>query len=79
MFGIQRGKRLRLAVESSQTFRVRRERLGQHLDGDLPAKVGIERAIDLAHSALAKFGGDLVRADARAGLPGGGQASAPGA
>jgi hypothetical protein len=60
---IQYSERLRLALEARQPLGIAREGVRQNLDGNLAPKVGVERAVDLAHSALAEFGGDFVRAD----------------
>jgi hypothetical protein len=63
---VQRGTRLRLAVEASQAVRVGGHRVRQYLDGDLPRQIGVRRPVDLAHAALAEVTGDLIRAEARA-------------
>lgn len=63
---VQRCKGLCLTVESGETFSIRRERLRQHFDGDLPAKAGIGGSIDFTHPAHADLGRDLVRAESSA-------------
>ena len=40
----------------------------EHLDRHDAPKPPIARAVDLAHSAFAKFGDDFVRSEARTGL-----------
>ncbi len=63
---IERCQRPRFTLEARQPLGIVHEVVRQNLDGDLAPKVGIERAVDFAHSALAEFGGDLVRADTTA-------------
>ena len=64
---IQRCEDFRFALEPGQPVSVGRERGRQNLDGDLPLQLRVGRAIDLAHSARADGGNDLVGAEARAG------------
>ena len=64
---IQRGKDLRLSAESSEAVRVRREGIGQHLQGIVSLERRVMRSPDLAHAALANQGGDFIWADADAG------------
>ena len=44
-----------LLLETSETFRVLRERRGQNLDRDFAIELRIARAIHLAHPAFAEF------------------------
>ena len=53
---IQRGERLRFALEARQAVGVGRERLGQDLDRDVAIELRVARAIDLAHAACADSG-----------------------
>ena len=59
-------EQVRLALEACETFLVRYEGRRQHLDRHLAPELGVGRAVDLPHSALAELGGDLVRAEAGA-------------
>ena len=43
-----------------------RERVGQHLDRDVPTQLRVARAIDLAHAARADLGGNFIGAEAGA-------------
>ncbi len=63
---VQRGERLRLALEARQPIGVTGKGVGKNLEGDWAIEVGIERSIDFTHPASPDFGGDLVRADSRA-------------
>jgi hypothetical protein len=54
--------RLRFALESSAPIEIGRERLRQNFDCDVTAELRIARSIDLAHSASAQLGEDLVPA-----------------
>ena len=63
---VQRGQRLRLALETRKAIRIVRERLGQDLDRDVAIELGITRPIDFAHAAHADLRGDFVGADAGA-------------
>ena len=45
---IERGKNAGLAFEARETFRIERERLGKHLDGDVAVELGIAGSIDFA-------------------------------
>ena len=67
---IQRGERLRFALETRQAIRVRGERVRQHLDRDLAAEAGVGGAVHLAHAAFADLRGDFVDAEAGAGSEG---------
>jgi len=61
---IQRGQRLRFARQARQAVRIVGEDVGQDLDRDIAIQLRIAGAIDLAHSAFAQFGEDLVWPDA---------------
>ena len=67
---VQRGERLRFALEAGEALRILRERLGQHLDRHLAPERGVGGAIDLAHAAGAEGGEDFVGAEAGAGSEG---------
>lgn len=56
-----------LALESRESFGVRRGRIGQNLDGYLAAERGVGGPPHLPHPALANRRGDFVDADAGAG------------
>ena len=47
---IERGERLRLALEAREALRVARHVGGQDLEGDVASELRVGRAIDLAHS-----------------------------
>ncbi len=59
---VELGKQLRFALEALEALLVFREGCGQDLDRDVPLQLGVGRAVDLTHPALAQLGGDLVRA-----------------
>ena len=63
---VERGDRLRFALEARQPvlhlFRVR----GKHLDGHFAAQPGISRPVDLAHAPAADWTQDFVRPQPRA-------------
>jgi len=48
---IERGEQLRLALEPRQALGIRREHLGQDLQGDVAPEARIAGAIHLAHAA----------------------------
>ena len=50
---IERGERLRLALEPDQPFGVRGERVRQDLDRDLATERRVCRPVDLSHPAIA--------------------------
>ena len=52
---------------TAHTVRVCRKLFRQDFDGDITAKAGVVRAIDLAHAASAEEGDDVVRAEASTG------------
>ena len=49
-----------LTLEPCEAIRIRRKRLGQDLQRDLPVQLGIGGLIDLAHAPLTDEGGDIV-------------------
>ena len=60
MFGmIQRGERLRFALEAREPVGIACEGVGQDLDRDIAIQLRIARAIHLAHAARADLGGDV--------------------
>lgn len=64
---IQRGQRARLALEARQSLRIPDEPIRQHLDRHVAMQLCIARTINVAHSARADQGDDLVAADTRPG------------
>ena len=48
------------ALESFDAIEIARERRRQHLECDVAAEPGVERAIDLAHPAFTQLGEDAV-------------------
>ena len=54
-----------LPVEPRKGRRIRRKRLGDHLDGDVLLEIGVSRTIHLAHAAGADVRHDLIAPDAR--------------
>ncbi len=62
----QRGDGARLALEARDASRIRSDRGGQNLDGDVAPQVGIVRAIHLAHSARPERRDHLIRAEPNA-------------
>ena len=67
---VQRREQLGFAFESGQPFGVAGELGGQNLDRHVAVKGGVACSIHLTHTTLPEFGGDLVGAEARAGLEG---------
>src|SRR5262249_47498578 len=63
---VQRRKNLRFALEAREPIGIGRERLGQHLQGDVTIEPGIPRTIHLAHAAGADGTQNLVRTELRA-------------
>ena len=59
MFGWFSDASVGFALESREPLGVVCEGVGQHLDRDLAAEVGVERAIDFPHPARAKEADDL--------------------
>ena len=47
---IQRGQGPGFTVEAGQSLRIRGDRLGEDLDGDLSSEIRVGRLIDLAHA-----------------------------
>jgi hypothetical protein len=45
---IQRGNRARFVLEALPRFRIRRERAGEHLDGDRAIEPDVAGAVDLS-------------------------------
>ena len=60
------GDGTRFALEASEDLVIVREVVGEDLDGDVAAEAAVARAVDLAHSAGAEGGEDLVRTEAGA-------------
>ena len=67
---VQRREDARFALEPSESIGIRREGRRQNLDRDLALRLGVARAIDLAHAAGTERAGDFVRAEVDAGLQG---------
>jgi hypothetical protein len=63
---IEGRERSGLALEARDALRVARDRVGQHLDRDLPPERRVGGAIHFAHTADANEGADFVGADPRA-------------
>jgi hypothetical protein len=64
---VERGESLRFALESCDSFGVRDEQFGQHLEGHVAIEFRIARPIDLSHAAAANEGEDFVGAESGAG------------
>ena len=64
---IERGEQSRFALEARRAIGVRGERRRQNLQRDVALKLGIARAIDLAHAAGSEQRDDFVRAEPGAG------------
>jgi len=64
---VQRGERLRFPFEAKPSLFIFEELFRQDLDRDVSREPRVPRPIDLAHSARAEGGDDLVRAEACAG------------
>ena len=64
---VQRGERLRFALEARQPLGIGGEAVRQDLDRDVAIELRVARAIDLAHAAGANDRDDLVGAEAGAG------------
>jgi hypothetical protein len=60
---VQRRQHLRFPLEPREPVWIGRIQVGQHFDGDVAAETRVARAIDLAHSAFAKLGEDVVVCD----------------
>ena len=63
---VQRGEDSGLTLEPGQAFGIIGEEARQNLEGYIPAELGIVRAVDLPHPALADEGGHVVMAEAGA-------------
>jgi hypothetical protein len=57
---VERGGRLGLALEAPPALGVSDGLAGEDLQGDRPLEVGVESAIDDAHSALAELAEDAI-------------------
>ena len=55
--------RLRFAGKAGQAVRVARERIREHLEGDLAIEFRVARSKDLPHLSFAQFGEDFVDAN----------------
>jgi hypothetical protein len=66
---IERGEDPRLALEAGDTVRVGRERVGQHLDGDVSSEPGVGRLVDVAHAPRPEVARDLVMSEPGANHP----------
>lgn len=64
----ERGDRARLALEKRKAFGVVGDRLGQGLDGHVPAQLRVARTPDLSHAARAQRGEHLVVGEPLSGL-----------
>jgi hypothetical protein len=60
--------RPRLTLEALAQLRIRRQRLGENLDGDGAIEPGIARPIHFAHSTGTDGGEDFIRTEANAGF-----------
>ena len=67
---VETGEDLSLPLEPGQPIRIVCEGVGQDLQGDLAAKLGVSRLPDLAHAAFAKEGGHVVVPEAGADAEG---------
>ena len=61
---VETGQHLRFALEPGDPIRIGGEGVGQDLQSDIAAELGVGGAIDLAHPALPDEGGDFVVPDA---------------
>ena len=61
---VQAGEHLRFPLEPGEPIRVSGEGVGQDLQRDVTAQLGVGGAIDLAHPAFADEGGHVVMAEA---------------
>src|SRR5688572_7665620 len=62
---IERGQHLRFTPEPREPIGIAREGVWQDFQRDLAIQSGVAGAVDLTHSAFAKFGKDLVGSEAR--------------
>src|SRR5262249_27417524 len=63
---IQRGESLGFALEAGHPVHVRRKRLGQELDRDVPVEACVARLVHFAHPACSERAENLVSAEPRA-------------
>src|SRR5262249_61362037 len=61
---VQRREDFGLALKTQESFGIRCESLGQHLERDRPLQIAVDRTIDFAHTTRADPGGKLRRAEA---------------
>src|SRR5262245_34683867 len=61
---VQRSEDFGFALESSEAFRVCRERLRQDLESDIALQSRVSRPVDLPHAARTDGSGDFVGAEA---------------
>jgi hypothetical protein len=59
---VERGQRLRLALEAGHALRIAGELVGENFQRDVTVELGVARAVDLPHSAFADQGGHFIRA-----------------
>ena len=62
---VQRGEKLRFALETRDALRVVDESVGQDLDRDVTTELRVARAVDLAHAARTERADDFIRAETR--------------
>jgi len=67
---VERGDRLRLALEALARLRIGRHLSGEHLDRDGAVEPRVAGPVDLAHAARSDGGLDLIRPETRAGHEG---------
>ena len=67
---VERGERLRFALEAHQPIGIGPQTLGQDLQRDVAIELGIARAIHLAHAAFADERRDFVHTKACTGWDG---------
>src|SRR5262249_46029025 len=60
---VQRREDFGLALKTEEPLGVRGQSLRQHLEGDLPLQIAVDRTIDFAHTTRADPGGNLVRSE----------------
>ena len=64
----QCGNCIGLALAPPLQLRIRRDMLGQHLDGDGAIQASVAGFVDLAHAPCAEGGFDLIGAESGAGF-----------
>jgi hypothetical protein len=64
---IQSGEYLRFSPEPSESIRIERERIRQHLERHVTIQLRVTRPVDLAHATSANQRDNLVWAEASAG------------